>query len=242
MKRLTSTLAFALAVAVSAALMAACPNPLKKKLKIKSVWGQVFDITQKQDSARGVQIWVQKGAVYNSQDEAAIEAGLTRTFDNARCLLKPGGQPYDRALNHADYIVAILKATDVDSRGNPSYRVPCNQYCGTEYDKGGYILVAGQVVAVGQPYGNIIALPDSNSNFAYMEDGAAYEAEHIVFAWNDINRYEQTKTHGAGTGHPLMSGCKKNETDSGSGQARTHLPYTVEINGVRVESIITVAE
>ena len=90
-----------------------------------------------------------------------------------------------------------------DSDGNPCYRLPVGEYKDTEFDKGGYILVAGQVISVGQD-ANIIALPEHRDRFAHLELVAGYEAEHVELAWFDGDEYERTKYHGSGVGHPII--------------------------------------
>lgn len=173
-------------------------------VRIKPVENQVWEIKLKSASPKGVQIWAQDGTTVTAEDMDAIERGFERTFIKSRC------RGYNRQLNHSDYIVAILKGTDLDSEGNPAYRVPAGPYAGTIYDKGGYILVAGQMVFVGQPYGNVIALPDS-TNFDHMALAAEYEAEHVILAWNDGDEFERTKIH-IGNSHPIIPNCPDKPT------------------------------
>lgn len=150
----------------------------------------------------GAKVWVEDGANVTPEDLAAIDLGLQRAFDKATC------QGYNGTLakTHEAYIVVVLKATDRDSQGNPAYRWPCSQYCGTQWDKGGYVLVAGQMAAVGNPYGNIIMIPDpAPDKLDYAASGTEYEAEHVILAHYDGDLFNASKTHGAGYGHPIWS-------------------------------------
>lgn len=169
-------------------------------VRIKPVENQVWEIKLKSASPRGVQVWAQDGTTITAEDLDAIERGFEKTFIKSRC------RGYKSQLHHSDYIVAILKAADTDSDGNPAYRLPAGPYAGTIYDKGGYILVAGQMVFVGQPYGNVIAIPDHSFNFDHMARVAEYEAEHVILAWNDPDEFERTKIH-IGNSHPIIPNC-----------------------------------
>lgn len=184
-----------------------CPNPLKK-IKLKNLWGQTFDIKNKGTTPNGANVWKQDGTTVDGNDLQAIDDGLSRLFAKSACQISPHDNlPYSRILKHSDYIIAILKSTDLDSQGQPAIRIPPGQYKGTEYDKGGYILIAGQVLAVGNPYGNIMVIPDHNANFDRMANAVEYEGEHLVLAWNDPDKFKATETHGAGTGHPIIADC-----------------------------------
>ena len=173
----------------------------KSETKYGSTFERVAAIKDQVRSPRGVTVKFEKGVTVSADEMAAIDAGLQDTFDRSPC------HGYLRALNHNEYTVAILNSQDRDSLGNPAYRLPCAQYCGTEYDKGGYILVAGEMVALGSPYGNIIALPDHNDRYENERLAASFEAEHIVLGWNDGDKFEATKTHGQGQGHPIIENC-----------------------------------
>ncbi len=173
----------------------------KKSVQVKDVWGQVFEIKNKNTSPMGANVWAQDGTVITAEDYAAIDRGLERTFAKARC------KGYTKNLTHSAYTVAILKATDLDSNGNPVFRTSNRGYEGSVYDKGGYITVGGQVVSVGHVYGNIIAIPDASTDFDYMALTAEYESEHNALADNDLEEFERTKNHASGVGHPIIADC-----------------------------------
>lgn len=164
---------------------------------------------------KGAKVWIENGATVSAEDLTAIDLGLTRAFSKSACK----GWANDLALTHAAYTVAVLNASDRDSQGNPAYRVGCAQYCGSEYDKGGYILVAGQMAATGLPYGNIIMIPDPASDrLEYAANGTEYEAEHVILSWFDGDLFEASKTHGGGYGHPIWSctaGLKSAQRNAG---------------------------
>lgn len=150
----------------------------------------------------GTRFWVEDGATLPGAVINAIESGLTDAFERAGCV------GYPRQRSHADHNVAILRSHENDSQGFPAYRLPAGPYTGTEFDKGGYILVAGEMVAAGNPYGNWIAIPEHTSfQTEHARTIADYETEHVLLAWNDGDEFERTKIHGQGTGHPIIPSC-----------------------------------
>ena len=184
--------------------------PMKRRAKLKDLWGQTFAITNRGLTPQGANLWQADGTIITGEDIAAVDEGLQRLFDKCKCQISEmDGKPFSQAVTHAEYIVAILKSTDVDSNGDPAIRVPAAQYKGTIYDKGGYILIAGQMLAIGKPYGNIMAIPDHNSNFKRLSDITEYEGEHIAAGWNAPTVARANETHGAGSGHPFIPSCGK---------------------------------
>lgn len=173
---------------------------LLTRRKYKAVWDRVFAIKNKVRSPNGVHIWIESNANCTEPEMMAIEKGLNDCFAKARL------RGYDRPLNLSDYIVAIIG----DSERSPesqtwSFRIPPAQYKGTEWDMGGYILAGGQVIAAGQPYGNIIALPDHRgTDLDELATVTMYEAEHVILSFCDGDLYEATKTHLNGQGHPIF--------------------------------------
>jgi hypothetical protein len=47
-------------------------------------------------------------------------------------------------------------------------------------------------------------ISEHTSNFARVSDLVRYEGEHLVLYQNDRRRYEQTKDHSQGGGHPIL--------------------------------------
>ena len=128
----------------------------------------------------------------------AIDKGLADLFAVAR---KNG---YSGKLNYSDYTVYIARPDRVkDGAGNysPDIAVGAAQYAGTEYDKGGYIYAAGMVVSQSKM---AFVIANHTSNPARVSDVVRYEGEHLVLYHNDRRRYEATKDHSKGGGHPIL--------------------------------------
>jgi hypothetical protein len=128
----------------------------------------------------------------------AVDKGLTDLFSVAQ---KNG---YRRGLNYSSYTVFIANADrlkDGSGRYSPDIAVGAAQYAGTEYDKGGYIFAGGMVIAR-NPMAFVIA--EHTSDFGRVSDLVRYEGEHLVLYQNDRRRYEATKDHSKGGGHPIL--------------------------------------
>lgn len=128
----------------------------------------------------------------------AIDQGLTDLFVVAR------RNGYDRKLNYTEYSIFIAKADrqkDADGNYSPGIAVGAAQYAGTEYDKGGYIYAAGMVIAR-NPMAFVIA--EHTSNLDRVAEIVRFEGEHLVLYHNDRRRYEETKDHSRGGGHPIL--------------------------------------
>ena len=184
---------YAVVIAILAAIALAVW--LLRRRKVETIETRVYRLRDAFKTPSGVTIRHEKGVEVSVDAQRAIENGLRYT--QRKVFAK-----YGRCLSPADYIVAIVKG-EPDSDGNPCYRLPVGEYKGTEFDKGGYILVAGQVISVGQD-ANIIALPEHRDRFDHLYLVAGYEAEHVELAWFDGDEYERTKYHGSGVGHPII--------------------------------------
>ena len=128
----------------------------------------------------------------------AVDKGLADLFAVAR---KNG---YYRGLNFSNYTVFIAtpdRMKDADGRYSPDIAVGAAQYAGTEYDKGGYIYAAGMVIS-NSPMAFVIA--EHNADASRVSDLVRYEGEHLVLYQNDRRRYEATKDHSRGGGHPIL--------------------------------------
>lgn len=165
---------------------------------------------------QGVAIYAETGVSISPAMLAAIDTGLQRTFTKTKC-------KYNRSLSYGNYQFAVIRGELYN--GNPVYRLPCGQYCGTEYDKGGFIYAAGQVIDfVPQDSGrrNVIVIPEQFANIANAETISEYEAEHVELAHWDADLaavdtielaplsgslFESTKTHSGGAGHPIIPNC-----------------------------------
>jgi hypothetical protein len=128
----------------------------------------------------------------------AIDKGLTDLFAVAR---KNG---YTRHLNYSDYTVFIAKADRTKNAAgqySPDIAVGAAQYAGSVYDQGGYIYAAGMVIS-NSPSAFVIA--EHTKDLNRVSDVVRYEGEHLVLYFNDRQRYEATKDHSRGGGHPIL--------------------------------------
>jgi hypothetical protein len=128
----------------------------------------------------------------------AIDKGLTDLFAVAR---KNG---YGRHLNYSDYTVFIARADrtkNATGQYSPDIAVGAAQYAGSIYDQGGYIYAAGMVVYF-NPSAFVIA--EHTKDFNRVSDVVRYEGEHLVLYFNDRQRFEATKDHSKGGGHPIL--------------------------------------
>jgi len=166
-----------------------------RKKKIETIETRVYRLNDAFTTPMGVKIRHEKGVQVSTDAQSAIERGIQHT--QRKVFAK-----YGKSLTPSYYIVAIVKG-EPDSSGMPSYRLPVNEYAGTVFDKGGYILVAGQVISVGVN-ANIAVFPEHRGNYDHLELVAGYETEHIELAWWDGDEYERTKYHGNGVSHPII--------------------------------------
>ena len=128
----------------------------------------------------------------------AIDQGLDDLFGVAR------RNGYRRGLSHSSYTIFVAnpdRAKDGSGRYSPDIAVGAAQYSGTDYDQGGYIFAAGMIIAR-SPMAFVIA--EHTSNFERVSELVRYEGEHLVLYQNDRRRYEQTKDHSQGGGHPIL--------------------------------------
>lgn len=128
----------------------------------------------------------------------AIDKGLTDLFAVAR---KNG---YPRHLSYSDYTIFIAKADrtkNASGQYSPDIAVGAAQYAGSVYDQGGYIYAAGMVIYF-NPSAFVIA--EHTRDFNRVSDVVRYEGEHLVLYFNDRQRYEATKDHSKGGGHPIL--------------------------------------
>ena len=128
----------------------------------------------------------------------AIDQGFSDLFAVAR------RNGYRRGLNYSSYTVFIAnpdRTKDGSGKYSADIAVGAAQYAGTEYDKGGYIYAGGMVIAR-NPMAFVIA--EHTQDFKRVSDMVRYEGEHLVLYQNDRRRYEETKDHSRGGGHPIL--------------------------------------
>ncbi len=177
--------------------------------QILSPFERAVNMPDSLTTPHGVHIRLESGTQISLAQEIAIEQGISDTFEKVQCA-------YGRSNTLASYTVAILQS-EPDSNGDPAYKVPCGADCpyhGTIYDKGGYILAAGQYIAAGTPFGNVIALPEHTGKEDHLRRVAGYEAEHVELAWFDGFKFLATQVHGPTTGHPIIEDCPGYPTDN----------------------------
>ncbi|MEP6925021.1 MAG: hypothetical protein ABI954_11200 [Pyrinomonadaceae bacterium] len=134
----------------------------------------------------------------SAQMLAAIDQGLTDLFAVAR------KNSYKKHLNYADYTIFIARADrtkDSDGKYSPDFAIGAAQYAGTVFDKGGYVYAAGMVVAL-SPSAFVIA--EHSKQFERVSDVVRYEGEHLVLYHNDRRRFNETRDHSKGGGHPIL--------------------------------------
>lgn len=107
---------------------------------------------------------------------------------------------YSGFSRHSSYVIEILPA---DSRCTaPAFVVNAPNYDGTDYDIDprpgfGVICAAGRFI----PETGRIQVTETG---ILTTDIVRYEGEHKLLFEVDRSRYEATKTHSSGTGHPIF--------------------------------------
>lgn len=170
--------------------LAACSDPVTQRAS--QLQGVTF-------TPAGAAVRAETGIGVTPEAKAAIDAGLGDTIEKAKCLR------YTKGLNKNGYSIAMLIGQP-DSAGNPALRIGCGNYCGTEWDRGGFILIAGEVASLSGV--QTIIVPEHTSNYENLRRVIGYEAEHIILQLNDPAEYDRTKVHGSGQGHPIIPACK----------------------------------
>jgi len=129
---------------------------------------------------------------------AAVDRGLTDLFAIAR------RNGYRAKLNYFDYSIYIGNADrqrNAAGEYSPDIAVGTAQYSGTVYDHGGYMYVAGMIVA-NNPCAFMIG--EHTRDFKRVSDVVRFEGEHLILYHNDRRRYMSTRDHSQGGGHPIL--------------------------------------
>ena len=158
------------------------------------ITGDSFQITAQTQKGANIYAVSQPSAAMMQ----AIDKGLADLFAVAR---KNG---YSRHLNYSDYTIFIANADRTKNAAgvySPDIAVGAAQYAGSVYDQGGYIYAAGMVVS-NSPSAFVIA--EHTKDFDRVSNVVRYEGEHLVLYFNDRQRYEATKDHSKGGGHPIL--------------------------------------
>ncbi len=128
----------------------------------------------------------------------AIDKGLTDLFAVAR------KNRYRKRLNYSDYSIYIGNADRTKNSANeysPDIAIGTAQYAGSVYDQGGFMYVAGMVLAT-EPCSFLVA--EHTKNFERVSEVVRYEGEHLVLYHNDRKRFNETADHSKGGGHPIL--------------------------------------
>ena len=128
----------------------------------------------------------------------AIDRGLTDLFAVAR---KNG---YYQKLRYSDYTIFIAKADRTKNYAgeySPDFAIPTAHYAGTIYDQGGFMYVAGLIVA-NNPCAFLIA--EHTRDLDRMANVVRYEGEHLILYHNDRRRFQATADHSKGGSHPIL--------------------------------------
>lgn len=129
---------------------------------------------------------------------AAIDQGLKDLFAVA------AKYKYFNQTNYSDYTIFIAKPDrlkDYQGKYSPDISIGAAQYAGTIYDKGGYIYVAGMVLAF-KPCAFLIG--EHTQDFERVSNVVRFEGEHLILYHNDRKRYNETADHSKGGGHPIL--------------------------------------
>lgn len=127
---------------------------------------------------------------------------IDKGFDDLFAIAK--NKNYYKRLNYSDYTIFIARADRTQNSAksySPDIAIGSAQYAGTVYDQGGFIYVAGMVLAF-NPCAFIFA--EHTKDFARVSDVVRYEGEHLVLYHNDRKFYEKTADHSQGGGHPIL--------------------------------------
>lgn len=197
----------------------------KKVQKVKDSWKKsvydrangVIKRTQPVVTPNGYKVYFEEGISNPSGlSLPAIDAGINKCVEKAIC----AGYAVDMS-RHRVQIVSFNSIPD--SQGDPAYKVYIslgNPYYDSEWDKeqgkgqkvDHYILAAAQMTAAGEPFGDIIVVPHHDGKESHLSTVVEYEMEHVLLAWHDGPKFEETKTHGSGQGHPLIPDCPSPST------------------------------
>ena len=162
--------------------------------RVENVSGDVFTVAVKTPKGTNVYAVNRPSATVLK----AIDKGLTDLFAVAT------KNRYRNRLNYSDYSIYIgLADRTQDSSGqySPDIAIGAAQYAGGVYDQGGYIYVAGMVIA-NDPCSFVIA--EHTRNFERISNVVRYEGEHLVLYHNDRRRYAATADHSKGGSHPIL--------------------------------------
>ncbi|HYO63370.1 MAG TPA: hypothetical protein VER08_06910 [Pyrinomonadaceae bacterium] len=162
--------------------------------RAQSVTGDVFRVATR--TPQGARVFARSEPRVETLQ--AVDRGLSELFAVAR------RNGYRARLNHADYTVFVARPDRVrnrDGQYSPDIAVGSAQYAGSVYDQGGYVYASGMVISTQQ---SAFIIAEHERDWHRVSDVARYEGEHLVLYHNDRRRYEATKDHSQGGGHPIL--------------------------------------
>lgn len=151
-----------------------------------------------------VAVKTRKGAnVYGvKMPSAAMLGAIDRGLDDLFAIARRNG--YRARLNHSFYSIYIARPDrlkDSDGNHSPAFAINAGEYSGGEYDRGGFIYVAGLVFYMNP---DAFLIVDFGNDLNRVSEIVRYEGEHIVLYHNDRRLYNQTADHSRGGGHPIL--------------------------------------
>lgn len=153
---------------------------------------------------------------------AEIDRGVDFAYKKAACNYLNAINDRQRHEDLGGTKIVVIESERAPESGAWSFKVPImngtDPYYNSEWDmmkgqKGAYhyLLAAEQMVAVGEPFGDVFVLPYIPNDYEdknYLARACSYSMEHILLSWYDGNRFEATKYHTDGTGHPIIPACE----------------------------------
>jgi hypothetical protein len=147
-----------------------------------------------------------KGALVSLENPIpeAVKTGVLQAIDAGidDFLLSTAHLNWPSFRNHADFVVAMLRDKTPDSQGNPCLKIKVlDAWKGTIYDRGGFMLVAGMALGLGD---RLLGYPtifvaENFDRLEYLRTVTRYECEHFNY-YNDPAAFEATAGQHA---HPL---------------------------------------
>lgn len=169
--------------------------------------GDAKDVVQ--TTAIGVTV-VSRGGI-SAEQLGAINSGVAEVIEDGKAL------GFTEHLDPHLYTIGIVAACETTPGGNLAWRIPANDYDGTQYDINpapgiGEVYAAERVLMERAP--DFTSRPSNTyqicpGSVGLMQNTARYGLEHILLFWNDFPEYQATANHGSGGGHPLIASRQK---------------------------------
>lgn len=155
--------------------------------------GSSYDSQPYALTLNGVRVKKAAGVTLDAAMLNRIDVGVIKAVTKARC------KGYTKELEMRDFTVALTFG--YLENGVWVIKLPCEQYCGTVWDKGGYITASGQYLV----NEDILLIPQQPDPSTAVHN----EAEHRILFMNDKAEYNRTFSHLNGIDHPIIPECNK---------------------------------